>query len=281
MPYARADDGVRLHYDVFGRRKGDPVLLIQGLGVDARGWALQRVALGRRYRCITFDNRGVGRSDMPCGPYRLERMADDAVAVLDAAGFESAHVIGASMGGTLAQLLAFTHPERVRSLVLACTGCRHTAWRRELLEEWVESAESDGMRSFASANIRWLVGSRSLRRFSLAFGVLGPLAMSAPAHAFVSQVRAILDFDDSERGALAQISVPTLVLVGSQDILTPIADAEEIAELIPGSELAVIRGAAHGFMVEAHRSFNRAVLDFLARASAPAAPVATSTQQAS
>ena len=103
-----------------------------------------------------FDNRGVGRSDHPPGPYDLEVMAADALAVLDAAGIGPAHVMGASMGGVLAQILAVRHPERVRSLILACTACRHHAWRRELLAEWAEVAEHDGMGSFARTAVRWL-----------------------------------------------------------------------------------------------------------------------------
>src|SRR5882672_8683534 len=106
MPYAMADAGIRLHYDLFGRRTGEPVLMIQGLGADSRGWFLQRAAIGSRYRGIVFDNRGVGRSDKPVGSYDLEQMAADAVAVLDTADVESAHVIGASMGGVLAQIMA-------------------------------------------------------------------------------------------------------------------------------------------------------------------------------
>ncbi len=88
MPYAIASDGIRLHYELFGKRAGEPVLMIQGLGADARGWGLQRWAIGRRYRVIVFDNRGVGRSDKPAGDYDLAQMAEDALAVLDAAGYE-------------------------------------------------------------------------------------------------------------------------------------------------------------------------------------------------
>jgi 3-oxoadipate enol-lactonase len=263
VPFATATDGVRIHFDVVGRRSGEPVLLIQGLGADARGWFLQRAVLAHRYRVVTFDNRGVGRSEKPAGPYDLTQMAADALSVLDAAGIESAHVVGASMGGVLAQIVAVAAPERVRSLVLACTACRHHRWRRELFEEWAATAQAQGMRAFANANLRWLIGPRSLRRFWPAFGILGPLAISAPSHAFVAQVHAILDMDDDLRFELAQLDVPTLVLVGSQDVLTPQADSEELAELIPGAQLAVIRGAAHGFMVEAARPFNQALLRFL------------------
>src|SRR3954463_7699123 len=157
MSHALADDGVSLHYEMFGRRHGEPVLMIQGLGVDSRGWLLQRPAIGSRYRGIVFDNRGVGRSGKPVGSYDLEQMAADAVSVLDAAGIESAHVVGASMGGVIAQIMAVRDPDRVRSLVLACTACRHLGWRRELLEDWAATAQAQGMRVFANRSMRWLV----------------------------------------------------------------------------------------------------------------------------
>src|SRR5436305_15127962 len=125
MSVAVARDGTHLHYDVVGRRDGTPVLMIQGLGVDSRGWALQRPRLGRKHRLVLVDNRGVGKSQVPPGPYDLLVMAEDAITCLDAAGIETAHVIGASMGGVIAQIIGVTYPERVRSLVLACTACRH------------------------------------------------------------------------------------------------------------------------------------------------------------
>jgi 3-oxoadipate enol-lactonase len=221
----------------------------------------------------------VGRSDKPAGPYDLEQMADDLVRVLDDAGVEQAHVAGVSMGGILAQILAVRHPERVRSLVLACTACHHHPWRRELLQEWADHATNEGMRSFSRKNLRWVVGVRSMHRFWPAMQLLGPIAFDLPADAFVSQVQAILDADDSLRTELHNIAVPTLVLVGSQDILTPQGDSEEIASLIPGARLAVVRGGAHGFMVEQSGDFNRTILDFLAEVSA-ATPVRAAAQDA-
>jgi 3-oxoadipate enol-lactonase len=256
-------DGTRIHYEAFGRRDGEPLLMVQGLGADSRGWVAQRRAMAARYRCIVFDNRGVGRSDAPEGPYDLEVMAGDAVAVLDAAGVGSAHVMGASMGGVIAQILAVRHPERVRSLVLACTACRHLPWRRRLLERWATMAERDGMATFVRQGLPWLVGARSLRRFGLPFHLASPIALRCPPHAFASQVRAILDMDDSLREELARIAVPALVIVGSQDTLTPRGDSEELVERIPTAELAVVWGGAHGFMVEQLRTFNREVRTFL------------------
>lgn len=263
MPFTLAGDGTRIHYEVSGRADGEPLLLIQGLGADMKGWAAQRYALGRRYRLVLVDNRGAGKTDKPVGPYDLEVMANDAVAVLDAEGIEVAHVIGASMGGVLAQIIAVRHPQRVRSLVLACTACRHHTWREELLEGWAELAETRGMRAFTGEAVRWLVGPRHHARFRLSFGLLGPLVLNIPAHAFAAQARAILRTSDELRDELRNVRVRTLVIVGTQDILTPVCDSEELVELIPGAELSVVTGAAHGLMIEAANAFNDRVLAFL------------------
>jgi 3-oxoadipate enol-lactonase len=266
MPYATAPDGTRLHFAVFGNEAGPPLLMIQGLGADARAWAFQRRALGRRFRCIAFDNRGAGRSDKPTGSYDLEAMAADAVAVLDEVGIDRAHVMGASMGGVIAQLVAVRHPSRVRSLVLACTACRHHPWRRELLEDWARTAER-GLGAMSIRSFRWVVGPRSQRRLFLALQLFGSVLRSVPPHAFAGQVEAILSTDDALRTELTLLSLPTLVIVGSQDILTPVGDSEELAELIPGAELVVLSGAAHGLMVEHASTYNRIVGEFLDRVS--------------
>jgi len=266
MPYIRASDGVRLHYSEMGRRSRPPVLMIQGLGADKHLWDLQRIALAPWYHTIALDNRGAGRSDKPYGAYSLEQMADDAAAVLDAAGVEQAHVIGASMGGAIAQLMTLRHGERIRSLILACTACHHHPWRKELLSEWAETARSKGMGAVASEAARWMIGPRSFRRLSPGVGLLGPLALSRPPHAFAGQIDAILAVDDEVRSRLGEVTVPSLVMVGNQDILTPRGDAEELAERIPGAELVVISGAAHGFMIEHATTFNKVILEFLGRA---------------
>jgi len=267
------DDGVNVHYDVFGRREGPPLLMIQGLGTDSRGWALQRLAFGRRYRCIAIDNRGTGRTDRPEGPYSLERMALDAVAVLDAEGVERTHVMGASMGGVIAQIIGVLHPDRTRSLVLACTACRHHEWRRELLAEWADAVEEGGMGALGDEALQWLVGPRLRRRFGIWLNLLARIVLQMPPEPFIAQIRAILDSPDELRAELVHLRVPTLVITGSQDSLTPVGDAEELAELIPGARLEVLGGAAHGLMVEAPNAFNEAVLRFLAEVDAQDAAV--------
>ncbi len=263
MPEVTTTDGTRIHYQRFGSPDGEPLLLIQGLGADSGGWLLQRFPFGKNYRCIAPDNRGAGRSDVPAGPYDLEVMATDLLAALDAEGIGSTHVIGVSMGGILAQVLAVRYPDRVRSLVLSCTACRHHQWRIDLLEEWAAAARTSGMRSFMGDGLRWIVGSRSMRRFWPAMRLFGPIAFDISAEAFVAQIEAILAMDDGLRAELCGIDVPTLVIVGSQDVLTPLGDSEELAAMIPGARLAVVRGGAHGFMVEKAGAFNETVLGFL------------------
>src|SRR5262252_10276559 len=114
------NQGAKIYWDEQG--EGEPVLLIMGLGYPSDMWYRTRPLLSARYRTITLDNRGVGRSGMPPGPYPIALMASDAAAVLDASGHESAHVYGVSMGGMIAQEFALQYPERVRSLILGCTA---------------------------------------------------------------------------------------------------------------------------------------------------------------
>lgn len=286
MPYAIASDGTRLHYETLGRAHAPAVLMIQGLGADKHGWDLQRIPFALRYRVIAFDNRGAGRSDKPFETYSLEQMADDAIAVLDAVGVERAHIVGASMGGAIAQIVGLRYPERVISLVLTCTACRNHQWRREVLHSWATTATERGMSAMTREAARWVIGPRSFRRLLPAFGWLGPLGASRPAHGFAAQVRAILSVSESAADRLAEVTAPTLVVVGNQDILTPRGDSEEIAERLPNAELVVISGAAHGLMVEHAVTYNRVVLDFLGRvtrldqSSAIASAAASSSRRA-
>lgn len=258
-----AADGTAISYKVVGPRHGPPLLALQGLGADARGWTFQRRALASRYRLILVDNRGVGGSDRPPGPYDLEVMAADALAVLDDLGVGSAHVLGASMGGVLAQVLGVRHPSRVRSLTLACTACRHHPWRVELLGQWRAVAAAEGMAGVSRVGARWLIGTRTRLRLRTLLELAGPLALNVPPESFIAQVDAILSLEDDVRFELTEVQVPTLVMVGSQDRLTPLGDAEEIASLVPGAQLAILRGGAHGFMVEQAGTFNRTVRTFL------------------
>jgi 3-oxoadipate enol-lactonase len=265
MPFVHATDGTRIHYEVTGKSGATPVLMIQGLGASKNAWNLQRIAMATRFRIISFDNRGAGRSDKPTEPFTLEQMADDALAVLDAAGIETAHVVGASMGGVISQIVAVKYPHRVRSLTLVCTACRNHPWRQELLQSWAKTAVDKGMIEVGKEAAQWVMSPRSFRRLVPAFTWMGPLAALRPRHSFVSQIDAILNTREDLVDQLSTITAPTMVIVGNQDILTPRGDSEEIAERIPNAELVVISGAAHGLMMEHSSTFNRILIEFLQR----------------
>ena len=268
MPFVHVADGTRIHYEVTGRPGATPILMIQGLGASKNAWNLQRIAMATRFRSISLDNRGAGRSDKPTQPFTLEQMADDALAVLDAAGVETAHVVGASMGGVISQIIAVKYPHRVRSLTLVCTACRNHPWRQELLQSWAHTAEKKGMIEVGKEAAQWVMSPRSFRRLVPAFTWMGPLAALRPRHSFVSQIQAILDTREDLVDELSSITAPTMVIVGNQDILTPRGDSEEIAERIPNAELVVISGAAHGLMMEHSTTFNKILIEFLQRTEA-------------
>ena len=265
MPFVHATDGTRIHYEVTGKSGATPVLMIQGLGASKNAWNLQRIAMATRFRIISFDNRGAGRSDKPTEPFTLEQMADDALVVLDAAGIETAHVVGASMGGVISQIVAVKYPHRVRSLTLVCTACRNHPWRQELLQTWAKTAADKGMIEVGKEAAQWVMSPRSFRRLVPAFTWMGPLAALRPRHSFVSQIDAILNTREDLVDQLSTITAPTMVIVGNQDILTPRGDSEEIAERIPNAELVVISGAAHGLMMEHSPTFNKILIEFLQR----------------
>ena len=264
MQFARVGS-LQLAYYVYGQ--GFPVLMIQGLGGRAADWASVPGKLASRFQAITFDNRGTGQSDKPDEEYRLETMADEAIAVLDvAAGAPpNAHVVGISMGGMIAQLVALRHPQRVQKLVLLSTapGGPHTvppssAAMTALIpdmskppEEIVRSAmQAITAPGFADGHphvIREIVAT----------------AMSAPTPQFVfaRQMQAIMTSDRYDQ--LPQIAAPTLVIHGDADPLVPHANGEVLARRIPRAQLLTLRGCGHLAMWEQPRELSAALLEFL------------------
>ena len=272
---------VELCYESFGDPADPALLLTMGLATQMIGWHEDfcQALADRGFHVIRYDNRDVGRSgsmpgraptlvqllrrDKRAASYTFEDMAGDAVGLLDHLDIQRAHVMGASMGGVLAMIAALKHPERVRSLTLVCTAARLQVWRRELFEGWIATAETSGMRAYVTQNLSWMIGQQSWRRLWPLANVVGPLAVRAPVHGLVGQIRGMLDAADLLLARLGEITAPTLVVVGSNDILTPPPDSELLAAAIPDARLEIIQGAAHGLMIEHAWPFNRIVLDFL------------------
>jgi 3-oxoadipate enol-lactonase len=169
------------------------------------------------------------------------------------------------MGSYIAQVMAVQHPDRLRSLTLAGTACRHQPWRLELLARWQETARQQGVHAWARKAFPYLLGPRTAWTLGLFINLLWPIILQQPAHAFDSQIEALLGAPDCERSRLSEVTVPTLVVAGGKDTLTTPADAAEVASIIPDARLVTLKGAGHGLMLEAAPDFNAAVLDFLSQ----------------
>jgi pimeloyl-ACP methyl ester carboxylesterase len=242
---------------------GDDVLFIAGLADEGASWGEQVAGLGDRYRLTIFDNRGVGRSSAPGGPYRIADFAADTVALMDALGLERPHVVGSSMGGAIAQELALAHPHRVRSLVLNGTWCRGDRFLHEVFRSWIWAARrSDGLRDFLVAVNLWCFAPRIWND-----GIMDEWLEAAEASphpqsvdAFCRSAEALLSHDTADR--LAAIGAPTLVTVGELDLVLPERFSRELAARIPGARLVVIPGAGHQPFQELPARFNELLAGF-------------------
>lgn len=259
MPFIE-NQGARIYWDE--RSVGEPILLIMGLGYPSDMWWRVRPVLDSRYRTIVFDNRGVGRSDMPAGPYPIATMAADAVAVLDAAGVDSAHVFGISMGGMIAQELALQYPKRVRSLILGCTAAGGpTAVQAEPeVTQILLNRGSVTPEQAALAAIPYIYDSATPRE-----RVEEDLAIRRPwlprPEAYNAQLQGILGWESYSR--LPQLNVKTLVIHGETDRLVRLGNGQLIASRIPGAKLVTLANASHIFPTDQIAACHRAVMEFL------------------
>ncbi len=259
MPYA-ISGGARLYWREQG--SGPPVLMIMGLSFTHEMWFRVVPFLSAEHRLLLFDNRGMGRSDVTQGPYSMRQMARDAIAVLDAAGVASAHVMGASMGGMIAQELALSYSNRVRSLVLACTahGGLFARWpdfsRMPRRLRWENSQRAEREEAFipllyANTTPRSRIQEDLDMRCGCAWSYKG----------FLSQLAGILLWSSYRR--LPRISVPTLVIHGEEDHLIPIQNGRVVARRIPGAQFHAIANAGHIAMTDQPEPCSEVVLRFL------------------
>jgi pimeloyl-ACP methyl ester carboxylesterase len=236
------------------------LLLVQGLGYARWGWDAVVPGLAERYRVLTFDNRGIGESDKPAGPYTAAEMAADALQVLDAAGVEQAHVVGASLGGMIAQVLAADHPERVARLVLCCTtpgGEAGVPMPQVTVRLFQEAAGLEPV--------------EATRRFTFnAFGPDAPfelvedvfrrrLASPPDPVGWQGQAAAGTTFP----GVDGRIHAPTLIVTGTADNVVDPRNADVLAARIPGSRVERLHGAGHMLFWERPGEFVRIVSEFV------------------
>jgi len=253
------NEGARLYWTEQG--SGPPVLLIMGLSFTHEMWFRVVPALRERYRTILFDNRGMGRSDCPRGPYSIRQLARDAAAVMDAAGVESAHIVGASMGGMIAQELALRQPSRVRSLVLGCTSysgmfARWPHFRRGPRINWSRATRLERERSLRSL---LYADATPLDRIEEDIEIRCGCSWSYKG--FWNQFAGILAWNAYWR--LPRIKIPVMVIHGEEDHLVPPENGKVIARRIPGARWELLPNAGHVLVTDQPELSSRLLLEFL------------------
>jgi pimeloyl-ACP methyl ester carboxylesterase len=244
------------------RGEGQPVLMIHGLGYARWGWEPVVESLAREFRLLLFDNRGIGESEAPPGPYSARAMAEDAVAVLDEAGVERAHVVGTSLGGMVAQELALGRPERVDRLVLACTTPGGTGafplpeQTLRLMAEAPSLPQEVALERFVENALGPDAPRELIERI-----VVHRLAAPPDPAGWAAQAAAGASFDAFDR--LEQIAAPTLVLHGTADSVVDARNADLLAERVPDARLELFPGAGHLFFWEQPERFVEIVGEFL------------------
>jgi 3-oxoadipate enol-lactonase len=265
MPVAQVN-GIDINYRMEGDGE-ETVVLVNGLADDLETWMFQvDDLLAAGYRVVRFDNRGVGSSSMPPGPYTTRLFAEDTKALVDHLGLRGFHMLGVSMGGMIAQEYAIAHGEDLRSLVLACTYAAPGPFCSRMFAMWADMAPVNGVPFIMRDVTLWAFTvpffeerEEELREFEA-----GMAELPQPTEAYLAQLSSIRTHDAS--GRLDGIATPTLVLAGEEDILIPVVLSRRLAAGIPGAELRTTPGG-HACIWEHPKPFNDIVIEFLAKHS--------------
>lgn len=243
--------GIGLHYERSG--SGEPLLLIQGMSGTHVSWGEAfRAPLEEEFDVVAFDNRGIGYSAPIDGPFTIAEMAADTAGLLDALGIESAHVVGISMGGMIAQELALAHPERLRSLALGCTYCGGPGSRlmpeenaQKLLAGLASGDREMAIRASYEVNL-----SPAFRAEESRYAAFHEMATKVPAARQTIELQAQAIFGHDTSGRLGEISAPSLVIHGTEDGVLPFPNGELIASLVPGARFEALHEVGHMFWWE-------------------------------
>ena len=251
---------VELNAQIDGPEDGEPLLLGGSLGTTLAMWAPQLPELARTYRVIRFDHRGHGRSPAPPGPYAIDDLGADVLALMDRLGLQRASYAGLSLGGMVGQWLAINAPERIARLILISTSAHMPppeGWHERaaaVRQAGTTAAVADGVLE------RWFTPGFTRERPEVV-GSYWEMVSASPAHGYAACCEAIADLD--LRGGLSRIAAPTVVLVGAQDPSTPPVHAQTIAGSVPGARLEVLDPGAHLLNVERDQDVTRLMGDHM------------------
>lgn len=265
MPRTKVGD-IELYYEVHG--EGAPLVLIAGLGYPLWQWHLMVPYLEKHFRVIAFDNRGVGQSDKPAGPYTASMLAKDTVGLLDALGIDKAVVMGHSMGGFVAQAIALEYPQKVEKLILCSTnfgGPRHIPVTPEAMAVLAD-VTSDPVTRFKNGLVvstapGWAERNPEMIQKWIEWRAANPIE---PVHyqAQLAVGLGLLPEAAAFESKLPKVSAPTLILFGAHDKVVPPANADLLAKQIAGSQIRILPDAGHFFPLEVPEEAAQAVIQF-------------------
>ncbi|GAB4192671.1 MAG: alpha/beta hydrolase [Coleofasciculaceae cyanobacterium] len=265
MPVIQVN-GINLFYTIQGSSENDTLLLIAGFDSDSLTWAAMMRSLVEQYQVLRFDNRGIGQSSAPDSPYSLKQIADDAVALLDYLHISQVHVAGHSMGGQIAQELTLAHPEKIQSLILLSSWASRDEKFNALMELFGDLTQQLEGTLYQKVLLPWLF-TDAFYSTPGAMEQLISMIENQPfpptSHGLYHQSRAILTSDTSDR--ITHIHCPTLVMVGKEDLITPVKFSQQLAQSIPNAELVILEQGGHALMVESADTVANVMLDFLAK----------------
>ena len=254
-----SSNGISIHYVVEGQ--GPWMVMSHSLACNVSMWDEQAAVLARSYRVLRFDTRGHGASDAPAGAYTLDLLSDDLIGLMDSVGIDSAHFVGLSMGGMIGMTSALKHPGRFLSLALCDTSSRVPPEAAPVWESRIKTAKEQGMGPLVEPTLqRWFTEPFYKAEKSVMARV-GQMIRTTPVDGYVGCCHAIPKIDITDR--LGAIRCPTRVIVGDQDVGTPVAMSRAIQEAIPGADLVVIPSASHLSNLEQPGAFNQALTTFL------------------
>jgi 3-oxoadipate enol-lactonase len=254
-------NGIEVHYEISG--EGPWLTMSHSLACDLHMWDPQMPALTKKFKVLRYDTRGHGQTSAPTGEYTLGQLADDVKGLLDALKIKQTHWAGLSMGGMVGQTFALQYPGTFQSMVLADTTSRRPPDAAKMWDERIQNAQQKGMEALVEGTLgRWFTEPYRKTHKDVMARIGGDIRKT-PVAGFVGCCHAISKIDLTDR--LKEIKCPTLVIVGEQDMGTPVEAARAIHQNLPGSELKIIASAAHLSNIEQAEEFTKTMLGFLGR----------------
>ncbi len=255
-------NNIHTHYELTGKEQAPVVVLSHSLACSQAMWWPQLALLETHFQVLRYDTRGHGLSEAPAGPYTLEQLVDDAIAMLDALKIDQVHWIGLSMGGMIGQGLALSRPERLKALVLADTAAIIPAEAQPVWQERIDAARNGGMQAVTESTLeRWFTPNY-LKHNLPETDRIRQLILATPLDGYIGCSEAIRRLNYLER--LNTLDITTLIMVGAEDPGTPVAASEAMHAQIKNSKLVVIPQAAHLSNIEQADVFNDQLMAFLA-----------------